>query len=50
MEEVFLCYGIQRKRFSSVVEKHGGGFSPLWNTAEGVFLQCGIYEEQSQDV
>jgi hypothetical protein len=38
MEEIFLHCGIQQKTFSSVVEYNGGGFPPLWDTMEEVFL------------
>jgi hypothetical protein len=34
MEEIFLLFGIKRKRFLSIVGYYRRGFFPLWDTME----------------
>jgi hypothetical protein len=48
MEDIFLCCGIQRKRFFFVVGYNGRSFPPLWDTTEEVFPLWDTTEEVLQ--
>ncbi len=42
-EEVFLCCGIQRRRFSSIVGYNSGDFPPLWDITENNLRMVGNF-------